>query len=99
MLLNSLPKSFESFKNTLMFGRQDQLSLDDIQTAIKTKFLQVKGDKKATSQRKNLNMKFKKERRFSKIRRIVMLNQNLRRSLDLILFKGRSPSHAIRLIT
>lgn len=36
------------------------MSLDDIQTAIKTKFLQVKGDKNATSQRKNFNMKFKK---------------------------------------
>lgn len=60
MLLNSLPKSFENFKDTLLFGRQDQLSLDEIQTAIKTKFLQIKGEKKFTSQGESLNLKYKK---------------------------------------
>lgn len=65
MLLNSLPKSFESFKDTLLFGRKDQLSLDEIQTAIRTNFLQIKCEKKATSQGESLNLKFKKGKKFS----------------------------------
>lgn len=41
MLLNTLPKSMENFKDVLLFGRQDQIKFDDIQTTLKTKFLQL----------------------------------------------------------
>ncbi|KAL8542991.1 hypothetical protein ACS0TY_003758 [Phlomoides rotata] len=58
-LLNALPKSLEVFKDTLMFGRQSALSCDDIQTALKTKFLQSQGIKKMQTQAEGLNVKSK----------------------------------------
>ncbi|KAL8464324.1 hypothetical protein ACS0TY_034014 [Phlomoides rotata] len=60
ILLNALPKSLEGFKDTLLFGRQNALASDEIQTALKTKFLQSHGDKKSQSQAEGLNVKFKK---------------------------------------
>lgn len=62
MLLNSLSKSFENFKDTLLFGRKDQLSFEEIQTALKTKFLQMKSDKKAQTPSEGLNVKFNKNK-------------------------------------
>lgn len=70
MLLNSLSKSFENFKDALLFGRQDKLSFGEIQTAIKTKFHQMQGDKghsdkKTQNQAEGLNVKFKKGKKQS----------------------------------
>ncbi|KAL8506416.1 hypothetical protein ACS0TY_017338 [Phlomoides rotata] len=60
ILLNALPKSLEGFKDTVMFGRQFALSCDDIQTALKTKFLQSQSIKKIQTQAEGLNVKSKK---------------------------------------
>ncbi|KAL8481169.1 hypothetical protein ACS0TY_027627 [Phlomoides rotata] len=65
MLLNALPRSLENFKDTVLFGRQDEVSYDDVLAAVKTKILRVQGrdakaDKKAHDPAESLNVKFKK---------------------------------------
>ncbi|KAL8542762.1 hypothetical protein ACS0TY_003589 [Phlomoides rotata] len=65
MLLNALPRSLENFKDVVLFGRQDEVSYDDVLAAVKTKILRVQGrdakaDKKAHNPTESLNVKFKK---------------------------------------
>ncbi|KAL8548944.1 hypothetical protein ACS0TY_008000 [Phlomoides rotata] len=56
MLLNALPKSMESFKDTLLFGG-GSLTFEDVQVALKTKSLNCSlGEKKP---QKSLNVKLK----------------------------------------
>ncbi|KAL8478163.1 hypothetical protein ACS0TY_030158 [Phlomoides rotata] len=64
MLLNTLPKSLKIFKDSVLFGRQDQVSYDGVLAAIKTKILRVQGrdpkvEKKAQDPVESLNVKFK----------------------------------------
>lgn len=63
MLLSSLPKSLENFKGTLLFGKKDQLSFEEIQTTLKTKFLQMKNDKRSQTPGEGLNDKFEKNKK------------------------------------
>ncbi|KAL8481322.1 hypothetical protein ACS0TY_027728 [Phlomoides rotata] len=58
MLLNSLPKSLDSFKDTLLFGRSSGISFDEIQVALKTKCLNTQTQE--MRQTEDLNVKFKK---------------------------------------
>ncbi|KAL8498052.1 hypothetical protein ACS0TY_021402 [Phlomoides rotata] len=65
MLLNALPRSLENFKDAVLFGRQDEVSYDDVLAAVKTKILRVQGrdakaDKKTHDPAESLNVKFKK---------------------------------------
>ncbi|KAL8488044.1 hypothetical protein ACS0TY_024354 [Phlomoides rotata] len=65
MLLNALPRSLENFKDAVLFGRQDEVSYDNVLAALKTKILWVHGrdakaDKKAYDPAESLNVKFKK---------------------------------------
>ncbi|KAL8457037.1 hypothetical protein ACS0TY_035029 [Phlomoides rotata] len=65
MLLNVLPRSIENFKDAVLFGRQDEVSYDNVLAAVKTKILQVQGrdskaDKKTHDPAESLNVKFKK---------------------------------------
>ncbi|KAL8529448.1 hypothetical protein ACS0TY_006760 [Phlomoides rotata] len=65
MLLNSLPRSLENFKDAVLFGRQDQVSYDGVLAAVKTKILRVqrrdsKAEKKTLDPAESLNVKFKK---------------------------------------
>ncbi|KAL8523411.1 hypothetical protein ACS0TY_013391 [Phlomoides rotata] len=65
MLLNALPRSLENFKDVVLFGRQDQVSYDNVLAAVKTKILRVqerdsKADKKTHDPVESLNVKFKK---------------------------------------
>ncbi|KAL8490772.1 hypothetical protein ACS0TY_022680 [Phlomoides rotata] len=71
MLLNALPKSLDSFKDSVLFGNQDGVSYDSVLTAVKTKILRVKGkdgkaEKKTHDPAESLNIKFKKGKKFQK---------------------------------
>ncbi|KAL8521619.1 hypothetical protein ACS0TY_011948 [Phlomoides rotata] len=71
MLLNALPKSLDSFKDSVLFGNQDGVSYDTVLTAVKTKILRVQGrdvkaEKKAHDPAESLNIKFKKGKKFQK---------------------------------
>ncbi|KAL8545119.1 hypothetical protein ACS0TY_005350 [Phlomoides rotata] len=65
MLLNALHRSLENFKDDVLFGRQDEVSYDDVLADVKTKILRIQGrgvkaDKKAHDPAESLNVKFKK---------------------------------------
>ncbi|KAL8472655.1 hypothetical protein ACS0TY_029751 [Phlomoides rotata] len=61
MLLNVLPRSLDNFKDVVLFGRQDEVSYENVLAAVKTKIMRVQGmDAKADS----LNVKFKKGKKF-----------------------------------
>ncbi|KAL8516313.1 hypothetical protein ACS0TY_014829 [Phlomoides rotata] len=71
MLLNALPKSLDSFKDSVLFGNQDGVSYDTVLTVVKTKILRVQGrdvkaEKKAHDPAKSLNIKFKKGKKYQK---------------------------------
>lgn len=40
ILLSTLPKSFENFKDTLLFGSRDTITLEEVQISLKCKDLQ-----------------------------------------------------------
>jgi len=40
LLLNSLPKSFEHFKDAIIYGKDQDIALEEIQTSIRTKEMQ-----------------------------------------------------------
>lgn len=42
LLLNALPKSYENFKDDMLYGREKSMSLEEVQSAIQSKELQRK---------------------------------------------------------
>ena len=40
LLLNSLPKSFEYFKDAILYGKDQDITLEEVQTSIRTKEMQ-----------------------------------------------------------
>lgn len=46
LLLNALPKSYENFRDTMLYGREQSISLEEVQLAIHSKELQKKKWKK-----------------------------------------------------
>ncbi|KAL8507705.1 hypothetical protein ACS0TY_018301 [Phlomoides rotata] len=65
MLLNTLPRSLENFKDVVLFGRQDEVSYENVLAAVKIKILRIHGrdakaDKKTHDPAESLNVKFKK---------------------------------------
>lgn len=48
LLLNALPKTYKHFKYTLLFGKEQTITLEEVQTSIRSKDLQMlqesKGD-------------------------------------------------------
>ncbi|KAL8534900.1 hypothetical protein ACS0TY_010801 [Phlomoides rotata] len=90
MLLNALPKSLDSFKDSVLFGNQDGVSYDTVLTAVKTKILRVQGrdikaEKKAHDPAESLNIKFKKGKKFQKGRGVSLTKARTNpRILDLL---------------
>jgi hypothetical protein len=39
LLLCALPRSFESFKDTMLYGKEDTVTLEEVQSALRTKKL------------------------------------------------------------
>lgn len=42
ILLNALPRTYENFKDAILYGREQTITLEEVQSAIKTKQLQKK---------------------------------------------------------
>ena len=56
MLLNSLPKSYVNFKDTLLYGRES-LTLDEVQIALNSKELNHKSEEKNNIMAEGLNVR------------------------------------------
>lgn len=46
LLLNSLPKGYENFRDTMIYGRQTTITLEKVKSLIKTKRLQKNQNKR-----------------------------------------------------
>lgn len=55
MLLNALPKSYEQFKDPIIFGRS-AITSEEVKTMVKTKELQKIQDQKEEHQTESLNI-------------------------------------------
>jgi hypothetical protein len=57
LLLNSLPKSFEHFRDVILYGKEQTITLEEVQTSIRTKELQRQQDGKSeTNNGEGLNV-------------------------------------------
>ncbi|KHN10159.1 Retrovirus-related Pol polyprotein from transposon TNT 1-94, partial [Glycine soja] len=56
LLLNSLPKSFEHFKNEILYGKDQDITLEEVQTSIRTKEMQKQQDSKSEDNGESLNI-------------------------------------------
>jgi len=56
LLLNSLPKSFEHFKNEILYGKDQDITLEEVQTSIRTKEMQKQQDSKSEDNGQSLNI-------------------------------------------
>lgn len=58
ILLNALPKCFEHLKDAMLFGRENTITIEEVQTALRAKELQKKkNDEKQTPTTEVLNIK------------------------------------------
>nr|KYP53352.1 Retrovirus-related Pol polyprotein from transposon TNT 1-94 [Cajanus cajan] len=55
-LLNSLPRNFEHFKDAILYGKELDITLDEVQTSIRTKELQRQQDHKTDDNGESLNV-------------------------------------------
>lgn len=62
ILLNSLPRSYEKFKNALLYGREQSIALEEVQSAIKAKELQKRIHAQGQTQGESLNNKGRPEK-------------------------------------
>ncbi|KAL8556099.1 hypothetical protein ACS0TY_003781 [Phlomoides rotata] len=102
MLLNALPRSLENFKDTVLFGRQDQVSYDNVLAAVKTKILRVqardsKADKKTHDPVESLNVKFKKGGKKSSKWKVGQLDKGKDKSKKLDFLKEENVMDVTRL--
>ena len=65
LLLSSLPKSYVTFKDTLLYGRES-LTLDEVQAALNSKELNHKNDEKSNVIAEGLSVRGRSERRESR---------------------------------
>ena len=56
LLLNSLPKSFEHFKDAILYGKDQDITLEEVQTSIRTKEMQKQQDSKSEDNGESLNI-------------------------------------------
>ena len=56
LLLNSLPKSFEHFKDAILYGKDQDITLEEVQTSIRTKNMQKQQDSKVEDNAESLNI-------------------------------------------
>ena len=56
MLLNSLPKSFEHFKDAILYGKDQDITLEEVQTSIRTKNMQKQQDSKSEDNGESLTI-------------------------------------------
>jgi len=66
LLLNDVPKTYKQFKNTLLFRKEQTITLEEVQTSIMSKELQKFQDSKGEENGLNLNVsksKGKKEKK------------------------------------
>ncbi|KAL8523239.1 hypothetical protein ACS0TY_013272 [Phlomoides rotata] len=63
IFLSALPKSFENFKDTFLFGRQSSLTLEDVLVALKSKELQKATDQASSSTGEGLTVKGKHQKK------------------------------------
>lgn len=62
ILLNSLPKSYDQLKDAMLYGRDNTISLEEVESAFKSKELQRQNEgKHEASTRESLNVKQKQE--------------------------------------
>ncbi|KAL8549463.1 hypothetical protein ACS0TY_008341 [Phlomoides rotata] len=59
IILSSLPKSFENFKDIILFGRQGSITLEEVQVALKSKELYKVTDQASSSTCEGLTVKGK----------------------------------------
>lgn len=65
LLLSSLPKSYATFKETLLYGRES-LTLDEVQAALNSKELNHKNDEKSNVIAEGLSVRGRSDRRESR---------------------------------
>ena len=56
LLLSSLPRSFEHFKDALLYGKEGTITLDEVQTAVKSKEFSKSKDLKIEDNGEDLNV-------------------------------------------
>nr|KYP64673.1 Retrovirus-related Pol polyprotein from transposon TNT 1-94 [Cajanus cajan] len=56
LLLNSLPRNYEHFKDAILYGKEQDITLDEVQTSIRTKELQRQQDNKTDDNGESLNV-------------------------------------------
>ncbi|KHN06133.1 Retrovirus-related Pol polyprotein from transposon TNT 1-94, partial [Glycine soja] len=56
LLLNSLPKSFEHFKDAILYGKDQDITLEEVQTSIRTKEMQKQQASKFEDNGESLNI-------------------------------------------
>ena len=56
LLLSSLPRSFEHFKDALLYGKEGTITLDEVQTAVKSKEFSKSKDLKIEDSGEGLNV-------------------------------------------
>ena len=67
MLLNGFPSNCEQFKDAMLFGRDQTITLEEVQSSIQTKEMQRKQESKIDNNAKRLNvMRGRLEKRNSK---------------------------------
>ena len=54
--MNSLPKSFEHFKDAILYGKDQDITLEEVHTSIRTKEMQKQKDSKSEDNGENLNI-------------------------------------------
>ena len=67
LLLSSLPKSYTTFKDTLLYGRES-LTLDEVQAALNSKELNQRSEEKKNVVVEGLNVRGRPEKREFKTR-------------------------------
>ncbi|KAE8715970.1 hypothetical protein F3Y22_tig00110156pilonHSYRG00076 [Hibiscus syriacus] len=63
LLLNSIPKSYEHFKDAMLYGRVQTISLDEVQSLIRAKELQKKHDMNEENSGDSLTVRGRSDRR------------------------------------
>ena len=56
LLINSLPKKYENFKDTMLYGKDQDITLEEVQAAIRTKELQKLQDSRSEDNGEILNV-------------------------------------------
>lgn len=61
ILLNSIPKSYEHFKDAMVYGREQSISLEEVVSAVKAKKLQRKLESRTDLNPESLSVRGRQE--------------------------------------